>query len=88
MSKPSRRNNERLPIKLTVKVTTETFCTKSVMTKDFSDGGLFILDGELAKLPVDTHLTVQSDEGFEGAPIVKARIAWTNDKGAGIEYLD
>jgi len=87
MTKPSRRNNTRLPIKLNVKITTETFCTRSVMTKDLSDGGLFIVDGELGRMPVDTLLTVQSDEGLDNAPILKARVAWTNDQGAGIEYL-
>jgi len=86
MTKPSRRNNNRLPIKLSVKITTDFFCTRSVMTKNFSDGGLFIIDNDLAGLPVDTLLTVQADEGLAEAPIVNARIAWTNEKGAGIEY--
>ena len=87
MKENSRRSNVRLPIKLKVKITTKTFCTKSVMTDDFSDGGLFINDPELGALPIDSQLTVQADENMDDAPIINARIAWTNSKGAGIEYL-
>lgn len=87
MSDQSRRANARLPLKLKVKITTESFCTRTVMTQDFSDGGLFIVDDELAKLDIDHRLTVQADEGMADAPIIKARIAWTNGQGAGIEYL-
>ena len=87
MPDQSRRTNARLPLKLKVKITTETFCTRTVMTQDFSDGGLFIVDEELANSDINSCLTVQADEGMADAPIIKARIAWTNDKGAGIEYL-
>ncbi len=87
MSDQSRRANARLSLKLKVKIATESFCTRTVMTRDFSDGGLFIVDDELAKLEIDHPLTVQADEEMADAPIIKARIAWTNDKGAGIEYL-
>ncbi len=87
MSEQSRRANARLPLKLRVKITTDSFCTRSVMTEDFSDGGLFIIDSDLADLPIDSRLTVQADEGMTDSPIIPARIAWTNNKGAGIEYL-
>ncbi len=87
MSEESRRTNARFPLKLKVKITTESFCSRSVMTQDFSDGGLFILDAGLAELAQDSRLTVQVDEGIEDSPLIKARIAWTNSKGAGIEYL-
>ncbi len=87
MTEQSKRANARLPLKLKVKIATESFCTRTVMTQDFSDGGLFIVDVELAKLEINSPLTVQADEGMTDAPIIKARIAWTNDEGAGIEYL-
>ncbi len=87
MNEKSRRTNNRLPLRLKVKITTETFCTRTVMTQDFSDGGLFIVDSELAKLAIDSRLTVQADEGMADAPMINARIAWTNKIGAGVEYL-
>lgn len=83
----SRRINDRLPLRLKVKISTETFCTRSVVTKDFSDGGLFVVDEHLAGLKVGTIITVQSDEGMENAPLLRARVAWTSETGAGIEYL-
>jgi len=87
MTDQSRRANTRLPLKLKVKIATETFCARTVMTQDFSDGGLFIVDADLAKMETGNQLTVQADEGIADAPIIKARVAWTNAKGAGIEYL-
>ncbi len=87
MEKESRRAHIRLPIKMKVKISSANYCTRQVVTKDFSDGGIFVSDPELAKLEPGSRLTVQSDEGYEDAPIIKARIAWTNSAGAGLEYL-
>lgn len=87
MNTDSKRNSLRLPIKMKVKITTETFCTRQLITEDFSDGGIFIIDNEIAKLPAGSLISVQADEGMQDAPIIKARIAWTNKKGAGLEYL-
>jgi len=87
MTNPSRRTSIRLPIKMKVIITTENYCTRRVVTEDFSDGGIFVADQELAQLEVGSIVTVQSDEGLDNAPIIKARIAWTNNVGAGLEYL-
>lgn len=87
MSKESGRSSLRLPIKMKVRLTTETFCTRHLITEDFSDGGIFVIDQQLAGLAVGTLVKVQSDEGIEDAPVINARVAWTNNKGAGLEYL-
>ena len=87
MTEESRRASIRLPIKMKVKITTDSYCTRQLITEDFSDGGIFVSDKELAKLDAGSLLTVQADEGIEGAPIIKARVAWTNSSGAGLEYI-
>jgi len=87
MANQQRRINLRLPINMKVRISTDTLCTRHVVTEDFSDGGIFVSDEMLAKLPVDTLLQVQSDEGVEDAPIVTARVAWTNSRGAGLQYI-
>jgi hypothetical protein len=87
MDQETRRAHVRLPIKMKVKISSTNYCTRQVVTKDFSDGGIFVADPELAKLDVGTLLEVQSDEGYENPPVLQARIAWTNNLGAGIEYL-
>ena len=87
MSDTSRRASLRLPIKMRVRITTDNLCTRHLVTKDFSDGGIFVDDPELAQQSVGTIVKVQADEGVEDAPIIKARIAWTNNQGAGLEYL-
>ncbi|MGB0496241.1 MAG: PilZ domain-containing protein [Kangiellaceae bacterium] len=87
MSTSNRRSEQRLPINVKVKVTTETFCTRNVVTSDFSEGGIYVKDLQLAELSVGSLVTVQSDEGLADAPIIQARIAWTDEKGVGIQYL-
>jgi len=87
MSNSSKRSSLRLPIKMKVRITTEKLCARHLVTQNFSDGGIFVEDPELAQQNVGTLVQVQSDEGIDDAPIVKARIAWTNNQGAGLEYL-
>ncbi len=87
MGNQQRRGSLRLPIKMKVRISTETICTRHLITEDFSDGGIFVIDEMLAKLAVGSLVTVQSDEGMDDAPIINARVAWTNSRGAGLEYL-
>jgi len=87
MNATSKRTSLRLPIKVKVRITTDTLCTRHLVTRNFSDGGIFVDDKELAQLPVGSLVKVQADEGMEDAPIIDARVAWTNKQGAGLEYL-
>jgi hypothetical protein len=87
MDNESRRAHPRFPFKMKVRITTENYCARHVITEDFSDGGIFVTDDVLAELDVGSLISVQSDEDLEHRPIVQARIAWTNNTGAGIEYL-
>jgi len=87
MNDKTKRTSLRLPIKMKVRITTENLCTRHLVTRDFSDGGIFVDDEELAQLPLGSRVKVQADEGTENAPVVEARIAWTNKQGAGLEYL-
>lgn len=82
-----KRKHKRLPIRTNVFVSGEDVTRFKTQTMDFSDGGLFVEGKELAKLPIDTLIEVQSAEGFDDPPMLTARIAWTNRYGAGIEYL-
>ncbi len=87
MSSQEQRVSLRLPIKMKVRISTDTVCTLHLVTEDFSDGGIFIIDEMLAKLAVGSLVKVQADEGMEDAPIINARVAWTNKRGAGLQYI-
>ena len=87
MTSQEQRASLRLPIKMKVRISTDTICTRHLITEDFSDGGIFVIDEMLAKLVVGSLVKVQSDEGLEDAPVINARVAWTNNRGAGLEYL-
>lgn len=86
----TRKNNrahKRISIRTHVFVSGENISRFKTQTMDFSDGGLFVEGKLLADLSVDTLIQVQSAEGFDNPPILTARVAWTNNFGAGIEYL-
>lgn len=83
-----KRKHKRLPIRTHVFVSGENLARFKTQTMDFSDGGLFIEGKDLAGLAIDSMLEVQSAEGFENPPLLKARVAWTNRYGAGIEYIE
>ena len=82
-----KRKHKRMSIRTSVFVSGENFAKFKSHTMDFSDGGLFIEGKALSLLRVDTVIQVQSAEGIENPPVLKARVAWTNRYGAGIEYL-
>jgi len=81
------RRHKRLPLRTNVFVEGESFSRFKTQTMDFSDGGLFIEGPALAKLKIDTKIKIQSAEDIQEAPVLVARIAWTNRYGAGIQYL-
>ncbi|MCW8878338.1 MAG: PilZ domain-containing protein [Kangiellaceae bacterium] len=81
------RRHKRLPLRTNVFVEGDGFSRFRTQTMDFSDGGLFVEGQTLAKLDVNTLIHIQTAEDIEDAPLLTARIAWTNRYGAGIEYL-
>jgi hypothetical protein len=83
----NKRKHTRLNIRTNVFVSGDSVVRFRTQTVDFSDGGLFIEGKILAELEVDTILYIQSAEEFDDPPIIKARVAWKNRYGAGIEYL-
>ncbi|MGX5200459.1 PilZ domain-containing protein [Aliikangiella sp. IMCC44632] len=88
MGKPSeKRRHKRISVRTNVYVEGEQIPRFKTQTMDFSDGGLFIEGAALSKLKIDTLLNIQAAEEFQTKPVVKARVAWTNRYGAGIEYI-
>ena len=87
MDKESRRVSPRLSINMKVKVTAGNYSTMHLITENCSDGGIFVTDDRLAEMQVGSDVQVQSDKGVDDEPMIKARIAWTNSQGAGLEYI-
>lgn len=81
------RKHDRIPLRTDVYVSGEGFSKFKTRTMDLSDGGLFVEGEILATLKVDEIVQIQLANVFDKTPLLKARIAWTNRYGAGIEYL-
>ncbi|MDH5433369.1 MAG: PilZ domain-containing protein [Gammaproteobacteria bacterium] len=88
MSTRSNRKDERLPVRIDVYVTGEGFQKFIAPTLNFSEKGLFIESKILAAMKKNSLIEVQAAHMASDAPILKARIAWSNQYGAGIEYLN
>lgn len=81
------RKYTRLRLRTDVLVSGEGFARFKTNTIDFSEGGLFVEGKALSQLSIDTIIQIQLAEGPKNAPLLNARVAWTNSYGAGIEYL-
>ena len=83
----NRREHSRLPLSIDVKISHPLFGEKVVTTKNFSEGGLFIL-AEPSELPpvgdfVDGQVQGMADE----APIVRMKIVRMEGDGLGLQYV-
>ena len=87
MDNESRRASTRFPLNKKVKITAENYLTSHLITENCSDGGIFVTDDKLAEMQVGSNVEVQADDAGQDQPIIKARIAWTNSQGAGLEYI-
>lgn len=83
----NKRKHQRLSIRTSVIISGDAITRFKTQTVDFSDGGLFVEGKALAGLKIDTLVYVQAADVMDDPPLVKARIAWTNRYGAGIEYI-
>ena len=87
MKTSNRRREQRLPINIKVIIRVESVGSLHLVTSDFSEGGIYVKNNQLCELPIDSIVSVQSDEGMANAPIIQARIAWSDNNGVGIQYL-
>lgn len=63
-----------------------SFGSMVVMTRDVSDGGVFLLMKEADRLPVGTVLEIQSLAFGESAPVLKAKVVRVSADGIGLVF--
>lgn len=82
-----RRRHPRIPVRIDVKISHPQIGEKIVKTKNFSEGGLFILV-EPSELPeVGEYVDGQVQGTMEDAPVVKMKIVRTDSDGLGLQYI-
>lgn len=83
-----RRKHQRIPLTIDIKIMHPDIGEKMVRTRNFSEGGLFILV-EPSDLPPVGEFVQGQVQGMEvEAPIVQMKIVRMEDDGLGLEYME
>ncbi|HEY6529950.1 MAG TPA: PilZ domain-containing protein [Cellvibrionaceae bacterium] len=82
-----RREHQRIPLRVNIKIAHPQFGEKVVATKNFSEGGLFIIV-KPTDLPSPGAIVKGQIQGLaEEAPIVEMRIVRVENDGVGLQYI-
>lgn len=83
------RRHQRTPIKCQVRIWHESIGEKTVVTRDISNGGLFlVMDGQEALIPeVGVVIQGQLQGMMQDAPIVSMEVVRIEPAGIGLQFL-
>lgn len=59
-----------------------------VMTRDISEGGVYLLTGDKVDYPIGTEFTLQATDMAEEAPVVKAVIVRLEPEGIALQFFE
>lgn len=83
-----RREHQRIALRVDIKISHPDIGEKIVKTKNFSEGGLFVLI-EPSDLPAVGELVDGQVQGTtEDAPVVKMKIIRVANDGVGLQYVN
>ncbi len=83
----NQRIHPRMPLCIEVKISHPQIGAKIVKTKDFSEGGIFILVEPSELPPVGEFVTGQVQGMVEDAAIVQMKIVRVDTDGLGLQYI-
>ncbi|MEY4589907.1 MAG: hypothetical protein RL497_1983 [Pseudomonadota bacterium] len=82
-----RREHQRIPLRVSIKIAHPECGEKIVTTRNFSEGGLFIII-EPTQLPSIGTLVKGQIQGLDDAPLVDMKIVRLEHDGVGLQYMD
>lgn len=84
----NKREHERIPLSVDVKVSHPDIGEKLVKTKNISDSGLFILV-EPTEMPAIGEVVEGQVQGvIDDPPVVKMKIVRMEDDGLGLQFIE
>lgn len=84
----NRREHERHPLSVDVKISHPDIDEKIVKTKNISDSGLFILVEPTMMPPIGEVVQGQVQGEIDDPPLVKMKIVRTEDEGLGLQFIE
>ncbi len=83
----NRREHSRIPLRIEIKISHPQIGEKIVVTKNFSEGGVFVLVEPSALPPVGEVVQGQVQGSKEECPTVPMKIVWADEDGLGLQYI-
>jgi hypothetical protein len=83
-----KRQYARIPLSTRVKITHPSFGSVMVMTRNLSNGGVFLVTQGIALPPIGSILEGQVQDSPDEAPIVKMKIVREEAEGVGVMFCD
>ena len=81
-----RREHQRIPLRVNIKIAHPEIGEKIVGTKNFSEGGLFVII-KPTELPALGSIVKGQVQGLEDAPVVDMKIVRFESDGVGLQYM-
>lgn len=82
------RKHPRTPMKCRIKVTHASFGELIAMTRDLSNGGVYIKHTELVDLSLGTRLSGQVQDLPIEAPVLQMEVMRVDTEGAGLRFIE
>ncbi|HLD68619.1 MAG TPA: PilZ domain-containing protein [Pseudomonas sp.] len=82
------RKHPRTPMKCRIKVTHASFGELIAMTRDLSNGGVYIKHTDLVDLSLGTRLSGQVQDLPIEAPVLQMEIMRVDTEGAGLRFIE
>lgn len=84
-----RRRYVRRPESVPMSVQSETGDTRTYITRDVSDGGVFLFALTTEQFPVGTEVLIWPAHGIPGAtPAIRGRVVRSSAQGMGVELTE
>ena len=84
----NKREHERYPLAVDVKISHPDIGEKIVQTKDVSDSGVFVLVEPTGMPPIGEIVQGQIQGGAEDMPVVKMKIVRVVNDGLGLQFVE
>lgn len=82
------RKHPRTPMKCRIKVTHASFGELIAMTRDLSNGGVYIKHTELVDLSLGTRISGQVQDLPIEAPVLEMEVMRVDAEGAGLRFIE
>ena len=88
MAKNNRRQHERIPMKVDVRITHPDIGETIVSTRNISDGGIFVLIDPVDMPKIGEKLYGQVVGVIDNPPIKLMQVVRCEDQGIGLMFID